>query len=72
MNQRWKKMKYDCNKTIDFYHEWDRLCYAQDECNKCLLHNDKFRCVCMAQNYDLLPDAIKIIQEWSDKNPENT
>ena len=68
----------DCNKTINFYHELQRLCDSRTRCV-----NDeanKGQCPMLGRCEDALTkisieDATKlveIIQKWSDEHPKKT
>lgn len=58
-------MKYDCNKTLDFSHEYNRLCHCYSCCSKeCPLCT---RCPDMG---DITAEHIAIVQKWSDEHPE--
>ena len=57
-------MKYDCNKTLDFSHEYNRLCHSFD-CEECPMHT---RC---ADVSDITEEHIAIVQKWSDEHPES-
>ena len=41
--QELSNMKYDCNKTMDYFHELKRLCDSYDDygCRWCPLYNQK-------------------------------
>lgn len=56
-------MKYDCTKTLDFSHEYDRLCHSFD-CDECPMHT---RC---ADASEITEEHIAIVQKWSDEHPE--
>ena len=66
----------DCNNTITFIKEWNRMCDSYDsECRYCPLEEfrtdieDCFSWVCNEKNIKL---AIEIVQEWSDENKPKT
>lgn len=68
----------DCNKTINFLHEFKRLCDSRDECvanadneedcpmfGVCRLTHSKL----CAEN---IKTAIETVQKWSDEHPKKT
>lgn len=55
-------MKYDCNRTLDYVHELQRMCNGFTTCMGCLLEG--MGCLRPTQ------EIINIIQKWSDENPE--
>lgn len=57
-------MKYDCNKTLDFSHEYGRMCHCFPDCKECPLHT---RC---PETSDITAEHIAIVQKWSDEHPE--
>lgn len=58
-------MKYDCHKTLDFIHEFYRLCKLHPRCdNDCPLCGD----TCNLHSFD--EDKIALLQKWSDEHPE--
>lgn len=57
-------MKYDCNKTLDFSHEYKRMCHCFDRCEGCPLNT---WCPEMS---DITEEHIAIVQKWSDEHPE--
>lgn len=65
--------KYNCNNTLDYVHEYKRMCRAFDKCNGCdgcpLVPLVKKSCCGI---FDVTPEHIKRVQEWSDANPEIT
>lgn len=57
--------KYDCFKSLDLIHEYDRICVSHG-CYECpLKHFDD--CESLSK-YDT--EMIAIIQAWSDAHPE--
>ena len=63
-------MKYNCNKTLDFIHELDRMCKSNnEECVKCVF---SYYCPDLGEIYLTTQKEINILQEWSDKHPEKT
>lgn len=63
--------KYNCNNTLDYVHEYKRMCRAFDKCNGCdgcpLVPLVKKSCCGI---FDVTPEHIKRVQKWSDANPE--
>ena len=60
-------MKYDCTKTLDFIHEFYRLCGLHPSgCeNDCPFCGDN----CHLDSFD--EDKIALLQKWSDEHPED-
>lgn len=56
--------KYNCNNTLEYVHEFSRMCGAFNECSGCPL--TKLHC----ELYEITPEHIDRVQEWSDANPE--
>ena len=54
--------KYDCSKTIDYAHEFTRMC--DDGCGVCPL----YKAGCGLKK--LTEETIAIVQKWSDEHPE--
>lgn len=57
--------KYNCNNTLDYTHEFNRMCNAPRFCNNCPLRGLD----CNMSN--ATPEHVKRVQEWSDAHPEN-
>lgn len=61
-------MKYDCSKTLDCIHEYNRLCrdlHSSGCENDCPLHEYDNCC------FEYLDAAgIALLQKWSDEHPE--
>lgn len=59
----------DCNKTIDYLKELERMCSSyEDECVGCPLHE-----CCIGDAWVKNPkQAIEIVQKWSDEHPPKT
>ena len=60
-------MKYDCTKTLDFIHEYYRLCGlhpsgCDNDCPLCGMDN------CHLDSFN--EDKIALLQKWSDEHPE--
>ncbi len=57
--------KYDCNKTLDYAHELNRMCEAYEMCDGCPLST-------MTNCNDAMNPSkrIGIVQKWSDEHPE--
>lgn len=60
------KQKYNCNNTMDYAHEFTRMCNTFHGCNDCPLR-DLF---CGKGN--ITPEHIRRVQEWSDTHHEIT
>lgn len=70
--------KYDCSKTLDYFHEKKRMCDAQPHrqvqdydtyeeypnCANCPLKEWELSC-----DDECEPEMIEIVQKWSDENP---
>lgn len=59
--------KYNCNNTLDYAHEAERMCETFDkfdDCDGCPLVKKSCRI------FDITPEHIRRVQEWSDANPE--
>ena len=62
-------MKYDCSKTLDYIHEWNRMCShylkgPDKTCKNCPL--DMYDYICNETS----PQHLQIVQAWSDSHPE--
>ena len=55
--------KYDCSKTLDFVHEFTRMC--DGGCRACPL---LYRKECTLRK--VTEKTIAIVQKWSDEHPE--
>lgn len=62
-----KTKRYDCAKTLDYFHERERMCdsFIDEEygCTKCPLFKF-YRCTIATEEY------ISIVQNWSDTHPD--
>ena len=68
----------DCNKTINFLHEFKRLCASRDGCvadaankERCPMFgvcDDALTRICA----EYAETAIEIVQKWSDEHSEKT
>lgn len=59
--------KYDCSKTVDYAHEFTRMCDAG--CGACPLHRTELhKGGCGLKK--LTEETIAIVQKWSDEHPE--
>ena len=68
----------DCNKTINFLHEFKRLCASRDGCvadaankERCPMFgvcDDALTRICA----EYAETAIEIVQKWSDEHPKKT
>lgn len=59
----------DCNKTIDYLAELERMCDAQEKCERCPLDDC---CSGDALWVKSPKQAIEIVQKWSDEHPPKT
>lgn len=64
----------NCSKTEVFLSELDRMCISVS-CYECMLstrnnHSDKYDCFEYTRKCGC--EAIKAVQEWSDKHPKKT
>lgn len=57
--------KYNCNNTLDYAHEYERICNKFRGCNNCPL-----RGLTCSVVEDITPEHIRRVQAWSDANPE--
>ena len=68
----------DCNKTINFLHEFKRLCDSREECvvNVADEENCPMFGVCSVTHSKLCAETIKkaieIVQKWSNEHPKKT
>lgn len=63
--------KYDCSRTLDYSHEFDRMCqmyhlFTGPECDGC-----PHRKICSGPD-DITQKHIDLLQKWSDEHPEIT
>lgn len=58
--------KYNCNNTLEYVHESVRMCRTFNECSGCPLAG--LHC----ELYEIIPEHIRRVQEWSDAHPEIT
>lgn len=58
--------KYNCNNTLDYVHEFNRMCGAFNECSGCPL--TQLHC----ELYEITPEHINRVQAWSDAHPKIT
>ena len=69
-------MIMDCNNTVDFIKEWNRMCDSYDsECRYCPIEECKLDiedCLSWVCNEKNIEKAIEIVQEWSKENPIKT
>lgn len=68
----------DCNKTINFLHEFKRLCDSRDECVASAANKEQCPMfgVCRLTHSKLCAEniktAIETVQKWSDEQPKKT
>lgn len=60
--------KYNCNNTMDYVHEFIRMCNEFSICGNCPMARAKLSC----KASDISEAHINIVQEWSDAHPEFT
>lgn len=58
--------KYNCNNTLDYAHEFNRMCKTFDCCDDCSL------CALPCEEGAITPEHIERVQAWSDAHPEIT
>ncbi len=58
--------KYNCNNTLDYAHEFKRMCMRFSRCDNCSMA----KLPCEAR--DISEEHINIVQAWSDAHPEIT
>lgn len=71
-------MKYDMDKTSDFFHEYFRCCRshparpgdASSGCANCPLHTLGDDCI--SPEFLMRDDVREALQKWSDENGEKT
>lgn len=56
--------KYNCNNTLDYAHEFTRMCNTFHDCNDCPMRDLS----CGEGN--ITAEHIKRVQAWSDAHPE--
>lgn len=60
--------KYNCNNTKDYAHEVSRMCKTYPNCDECPLSQVK-----PCDSFEgVTAEHIRLVQEWSDANPEIT
>ena len=59
--------KYNCNITLEYAHEYERMCNIFPDCSGCPLSGLNCR---VASN--ITSEHINRVQAWSDANPEPT
>lgn len=59
----------DCNKTVDYLAELERMCDAQEKCERCPLDDCCSGDALWVKNPK---QAIEIVQKWSDEHPPKT
>lgn len=57
----------DCSKTLDFIKELHRMCHSSEFCSGCPLGGIDCDCRDIYKNHTRI---VKIVQKWSDENPE--
>ena len=65
----------DCNKTLDFFAAWKRLCKAQHgACRGCPLSGDATGSIftCQRFAFEQPAEAVRIVQAWADAHPAPT
>lgn len=61
--------KYDCSKTLDYFHERERLCKTKLNCCICELGEEGGSCHVIT---GFSQKDIDNLQKWSDEHPEKT
>jgi len=57
---------YDCSKTLDYFHEVNRMCSSHGlVCKGCIFDKNM---TCTRDNVS--SESISKLQKWSDANPE--
>lgn len=64
----------DCNKTVNFLNEFDRMCNSYAHCDICEIGilNDDYDYNCKKFILKNSEHAIDIVQKWSDVHPRKT
>lgn len=57
--------KYNCNNTLEYVHEYERMCNIFRACSGCPMHDLD----CWGAG-TITSEHVKRVQEWSDANPE--
>lgn len=60
--------KYNCNNTLEYAHELNRMCETFDNCSTCPCPLYGMSC----GHLEITAEHIKIVQAWSDAHPEIT
>ena len=61
--------RYDCGKTVDYAHEYRRMCCAI-HCDECGLKNHPCNIVGATNTPEQIQRIIDVTQRWSDAHPE--
>jgi len=63
----------DCKKTKNYLSERKRMC-ERNQCDECPLSSkiNGTNKICRVFENDYPSEAMKIVQDWSDRNPPNT
>lgn len=70
MNERRMTMKYDCTKTLEYWHEYKRICHANMDTT--VAYECKDNCPLRHEGCEEPTiESITIVQKWSDEHPEN-
>lgn len=65
----------DCSTTNSYIHERKRMCckfWKKKECYRCSFYNRISGCMAKSIEEADAERAIRIVQDWSDRNPPNT
>lgn len=67
-------MKIDCNKTVNFIPEKERMCGSFDDCLDCPLNstNNSVGAGCEIMVTSHTDKAVEIVQKWSDEHQQKT
>lgn len=60
--------KYNCNNTLEYSHEAERMCETFDNCSTCSCPLYGMSC----GHLEITAEHIRRVQEWSDAHPEIT
>jgi Lar family restriction alleviation protein len=60
----------DCNKTVDYLREHNRMCSNYILCDEGCPIFAELEKSCDSAEHEATEEVIKIVQRWSDENPE--
>lgn len=64
--------KIDCSKTLNYAHEFKRMCDTYGQGNACISNNCPFEKFKGCAPDDITQEHISILQKWSDEHPQQT